>query len=324
MDTYNTFHASEVNNLGVSNASTTSTFPLTITDERGYLKLSPDGTKMACANARDGMYLYDFDSSTGIVSNQKVLFIGGLSGNPYGVEFSPNSKLLYVHSSNDFFGDESGDPSYLGMTLDEAAQMDGVYESWCGDVDNFIEQNIWYTSQMYSLHDLDLPTGLFENPENLDKVNYRINTFYVGMEVAPLTSTCTAAQTCGGDKLPEALTYGDIQVAIWTLVEDTLPDNLSDFAALAEWSQERVNAILCDVNDNADVFLPTCATHPFMLTSFIVVPDDGAQLQISTIQVPCETTDGTAWGDGKFGEVFPGAKQWGTYFNYDANCVNVP
>jgi hypothetical protein len=214
---------------------------------------------------------------------------------------------------------QSGDPSYLGMTLDNASQMNGEYESWCGDVDNFIEQDEWYDSQIYSLHDLDLPTGLFENPENLDKVNYLINTFYVGMEVAPLKTDCTPALSCAGDKPPEALTYGDIQVAIWTLIEDTLPDNLSDFAALAIWSQERVNAILCDVNDNGDEFIPTCDDETPLLTAFIVVPDDGTQVQISLIELPCETTEGSAWGDGFFGETFPG-ENWGTYFLYDETC----
>jgi hypothetical protein len=237
---------------------------------------------------------------------------GGLEALEFYLPTGPvQMKVMYPHL---------GDPSYLGMTLDDAGQMDGEYESWCGDVDTFISQDTWYTSQVYSLHDLDLPTGLFENPENLDKVNYLINTFYVGMEVAPLTSDCTPAQSCGGDKPPEALTYGDIQVAIWTLVEDTLPDNLSDFAALSIWSQERVNAILCDVNANGDEFMPTCETNPFLLTAFIVVPDDGTQPQISSIEVPCETTDGTAWGDGKFGEIFPGASQWGKYFLYDETC----
>lgn len=219
---------------------------------------------------------------------------------------------------------QTGDPSYLGMTLDDAGQMDGEYESWCGDVDNFIEHNTWYTSQVYSLHDLDLPTGLFENPENLDKVNYLINTFYVGKMVSPLTSNCTLVTTCGGDKPPEALTYGDIQVAIWTLVEDILPDNISDFAAILPWSQERVNAILCDVNINGDKFIPTCETNPFLLTAFIVVPDDGTQLQISSIEVPCETAEETAWGDGKFGSRFPDANNWGKYFLYNSSCVAVP
>jgi len=45
--TFNTFHAFEVNTLGVSNTSVKSVFNLDITDQRGYLKLSPDGTKLA-------------------------------------------------------------------------------------------------------------------------------------------------------------------------------------------------------------------------------------------------------------------------------------
>ncbi|WP_298236790.1 T9SS type B sorting domain-containing protein [uncultured Algibacter sp.] len=100
---YNTFHAFEVSDLGVNSLSVKSTFNIDINDARGYLKLSPDGTKVACANASDGLYLYDFDSSSGIVSNQTPVRIRGRANNPYGVEFSPNSKVLYVHSSNDFF-----------------------------------------------------------------------------------------------------------------------------------------------------------------------------------------------------------------------------
>ena len=107
---YNTFHAFEVNSTGVSNTSVKSTFPVSVSDDRGYLKLSPDGTKMACANVSGGLYIYDFDSSTGVVNNEKALFIGGRSRSPYGVEFSPNSTLLYVHSSNDFFGADSDNP----------------------------------------------------------------------------------------------------------------------------------------------------------------------------------------------------------------------
>lgn len=107
LDTFNTFHAFEVNNLGLSTTAVKSTFPITIFDYRGYLKLSPDGTKMASANPFDGLFLYDFDTNTGKVSNELELFIQGSNNSPYGIEFSPNSNLLYVHSSNDFFDEEN-------------------------------------------------------------------------------------------------------------------------------------------------------------------------------------------------------------------------
>ncbi|WP_430906524.1 T9SS type B sorting domain-containing protein [Maribacter sp. 2-571] len=99
---YNTYHAFEINASGISNVPVTSTFnSITILDDRGYMKLSPDGTKLAAANADDGLFLYDFDSTSGIVSNQVELIINaGPNTDSYGVEFSPSSRYLYVHSAN--------------------------------------------------------------------------------------------------------------------------------------------------------------------------------------------------------------------------------
>ena len=93
-----------INNFGVNTNSVISKFDdLYITDERGYLKLSPDGNVLASASVQNGLYIYDFDSNTGIVSNQQRLTLNRTTQKPYGIEFSPNSQLLYVHSSNDFF-----------------------------------------------------------------------------------------------------------------------------------------------------------------------------------------------------------------------------
>lgn len=102
---YNTFHAFEINTSGVNTTAVKSTFnTLFILDHRGYLKLSPDGTKMAAAHIKSGMHVFDFNAATGTVSNPKALTINSSdSPYPYGIEFSPNSELLYVHSSNDYF-----------------------------------------------------------------------------------------------------------------------------------------------------------------------------------------------------------------------------
>jgi len=65
------------------------------------LKISPDGTKLAVTQAggyvdesyRGGfVHLYDFNSKTGVVSNFRNLDVWSTGG----VEFSPNSELLYV------------------------------------------------------------------------------------------------------------------------------------------------------------------------------------------------------------------------------------
>ncbi len=99
---FNTFHAFEINDIGFSTNSVKSTFnSIYIEDPRGYLKFSNDGTKMACANVKSGFFMYDFDAQTGVVSNQNEINLPGTSNFAYGLEFSPNSRFLYVHSSND-------------------------------------------------------------------------------------------------------------------------------------------------------------------------------------------------------------------------------
>src|SRR5699024_635227 len=62
----------------------------------GAIKISPDGKKLACAKLsfESGLELFDFDTSTGEVSNAKKIH----SLSSYGVEFSPNSQFLYATS----------------------------------------------------------------------------------------------------------------------------------------------------------------------------------------------------------------------------------
>ncbi|NLP56588.1 T9SS type B sorting domain-containing protein [Lutibacter sp. B1] len=70
-------------------------------DSRGYLKISPDGTKIACANfgVQQNLMIYDFNNATGIVSNEIELDFDESDDNPYGVEFSNQSQKLYVTTS---------------------------------------------------------------------------------------------------------------------------------------------------------------------------------------------------------------------------------
>ena len=108
---FNTFHAFEVTDTGINTTAVVSNFPsMTITDARGYLKLSPDGTKLACANVDNGLFLFDFDTATGMVSNDLRLNVTGQNNQPYGLEFSPNSQVLYVNCSNDNFQNNPDNP----------------------------------------------------------------------------------------------------------------------------------------------------------------------------------------------------------------------
>ncbi len=112
MDTFYAFRvdASGVNTTPVESVTT----PLITTNGYrrnaiGYLKSSPDGSKLVAAHNQNGLtqgeydfnsgsaWLYDFDNSTGVVSNPLEL-ISGISF--YGVAFSQDSKITYVSGGN--------------------------------------------------------------------------------------------------------------------------------------------------------------------------------------------------------------------------------
>ncbi|HIF15070.1 MAG TPA: T9SS type B sorting domain-containing protein, partial [Bacteroidetes bacterium] len=69
---------------------------------QGYMKVSPDGRYLAVAlsSAYYEALLFEFDNITGIVSNPITLLSNSNNTlkNPYGVEFSPNGKYLYIET----------------------------------------------------------------------------------------------------------------------------------------------------------------------------------------------------------------------------------
>jgi len=94
------FYAYLVSTTGVSNTPVISSAGDVITDvaSQGYMKISPDGTKLARANgSANSIEIFDFDASSGIVSNAIKGKGFGLR-KMYGVEFSPDSKKLYVNA----------------------------------------------------------------------------------------------------------------------------------------------------------------------------------------------------------------------------------
>jgi len=116
----NKFYAFNVSSEGVNStpvvSTTPSNFPPLITNNNlnltapGYMKISPDGKKLAIAftgttlgNSSTGtkssgkVYLYDFNDVTGKVTNENLLLSNTY---PYGVEFSADSKKLYTTANS--------------------------------------------------------------------------------------------------------------------------------------------------------------------------------------------------------------------------------
>ena len=97
-----TFYSFKVSPSGVNASPVLSTIGPDINDFnniRGAIKSSPDGSKIAVAHALfqpslgGHLLLYDFDKTTGVVSNEVDLASDLLF---YGVEFSPESSKLYA------------------------------------------------------------------------------------------------------------------------------------------------------------------------------------------------------------------------------------
>ena len=104
--TNNTFFAYKVdeNGVDINNPVISSISGLFANDPRGYLKVSPDGTKLVLANMRDGAFLFNFDDVTGKVTNfndeANPQSLNTNSENAYGVEFSTSSRRLYLSTGN--------------------------------------------------------------------------------------------------------------------------------------------------------------------------------------------------------------------------------
>lgn len=93
----NTFYSYLLTATGLSVAPVTSNVGTIINgsveNTWGCMKISPDGSKLAIANGLLNFELMDFNNSTGSVSNAQTLL--NYHG-AYGIEFSPDSKILYV------------------------------------------------------------------------------------------------------------------------------------------------------------------------------------------------------------------------------------
>ena len=184
-------------------------------------------------------------------------------------------------------GAENGDPAYFPeVTITGGTNLDGVHLGWCADTDLGITADTYYLAKVYSSYE-SLPAGKVEYPENLDLVNWILNQDYVGQ-----------SSPSGG-----TYTYGDVQRAIWALIDDTQSP-----WGLGSWSQARVDEILAAAAAAGEGFVPGCGE----VVAIILNPvGEAAQAVIITIPVPCPGCE-TAWGNG------PGfsGRNWAMYFEY--------
>ena len=166
-----------------------------------------------------------------------------------------------------------GAPAYFNTIVTDGGALNGSYEGWCVDTDHVIYQNTPYTANVFSSYE-SLPAGLVEFPQNFDLVNWIINQDFVDKSAAPLAGNYT---------------YGDVQRAIWELIDDT-----ASTSGLGTWSQAHVNQIKALAQANGEGFMPTCGD----MVAVVLQPVGGtvqtitiAQVTFASLGVNCADTN---------------------------------
>ena len=100
-----------------------------------------------------------------------------------------------------------GADAYFDVTIDDASGLlsGSNIPAWCVDVDLTLNNNETAEFDVYSSYSDELPTDVFEFPENFDKVNWLLNQSIIGEESPNGLGTYE---------------FGHLQYAMWDLIDD--------------------------------------------------------------------------------------------------------
>ncbi|MFW9970747.1 MAG: thioester domain-containing protein [Candidatus Odinarchaeota archaeon] len=195
-------------------------------------------------------------------------------------------------------------PSYFETHITNGDILDGIFNGWCIDTDrSIVDFPTTYCAYVYSSYDEYLPSSMIEYPENLDLINWIVNQDFVGQAYSAT----------------EQYTMGDVQVAIWTLTENWIPDPPFLENNVGPYKQYRVDTIVASAQANGEGFIPGCIPPQNRMVVLLFPHDCGtfefpvAQITFIPFPIPCvQVNCETAWGNG---DDFPG-RNWATYITY--------
>lgn len=178
--------------------------------------------------------------------------------------------------------------SYFDIEIGGDNFLSGNYNAWCIDLYKSLSNGESFDANVFSLYDENLPDAV-KKPENIGAVNWIVNQGIVNQ-----------------DFISQGYTFGEIQWAIWELLE---LDNDASYCCLGDWEESNGQEIVEMALQNTD-FEPACGD----LMGIAILPtEDDIQPVMITLPIPCDyDCEETAWGDGCD---FPG-NNWATYFQY--------
>lgn len=156
-------------------------------------------------------------------------------------------------------------PSYFKVNVADDGPLNGTFPGWCADWNTRIEDGVNYDAKFWSSLAPNVPTDVVDHPEYLDEVNWLINKNFVGK---------TAPNNLG------IYTIGDVQLAIWSLVDDEFNSE-----TVGEFSQARVDYLIARAKIDGAGYEPGCR----QLVGIILIPSDptdGRPTQNTIILVP--------------------------------------
>ncbi|MFC1866487.1 hypothetical protein ACFLYB_07265 [Chloroflexota bacterium] len=181
----------------------------------------------------------------------------------------------------DFDLDGGYNASYIRAAIAGGSIIaDGLYAAWCADLGRSINVSDTFTAMAYCSYDLaSLPQGYVDNPDKYDEVNWVLNQDFVG------------ADSPGGFG---TYTSGDVEMAIWTLLDDgPIPQNAID-SLTAPYDPDRLNEIVTGANAN-DGFMPGGGEKLVVVLS-PMLGDEVGQTVLITIDIPEEGDEGCTPG----------------------------
>ncbi len=205
----------------------------------GQIKFSTTGKKLGCANWDSSVSLYDFNSSTGVLSNAIQWNLPNSSTDkPYGIEFSPNDTFLYVGSSPGGNLFQYNISSNNVNTISQSVYNYNIPYTFSsgGQLQLAIDGKIYYSSYTDSLSVINAPnyTGILSsycdqciitssNSVNSGLPNFN-QSYFVGVpNILPIIRTTISETACDSYTSPSGK-------YVWTNSNtyiDTIPNSMN-------------------------------------------------------------------------------------------------
>lgn len=176
--------------------------------------------------------------------------------------------------------------SYFDINIAGDSFLAGDYNAWCIDLYKSLNDDQCFNADIVPLLNGSANSAVHK-PENLGAVSWIMNQDFVS----------------------QGYTFGEVQWAIWELLEDDNTPNY--YCCLGDWEMTKGEEIVAMAVENL-TFTPSCGDQ----FGIAILPTN-TSIQPVVISIPVECNEvqeceETAWGDGCD---FPG-NNWATYFQY--------